>query len=123
VLGGVATAVSGITAAAATAMLLVVVDTLYYRGGAAVAAGPGVPEGLGELMNSLGVGSLGSLGSWDLGDGRGGGGGGGVGGGWGGGGGGGWGRGWGQGLTLVHFSAQPEPFLTQKTPYNTPNIP
>jgi len=24
--------------------------------------------------------------------------------------------GWRQGLTLVHFSAQPEPFLTQKTP-------
>ena len=23
----------------------------------------------------------------------------------------------GQGLTLVHFSAQPEPFLTQNTPY------
>jgi len=25
-------------------------------------------------------------------------------------------RGHGQGLTLVHFSAQPEPFLTQNTP-------
>jgi len=31
-----------------------------------------------------------------------------------------------QGLTLVHFSAQPEPFLTQDTPYtprNTPDTP
>ena len=27
-----------------------------------------------------------------------------------------------QGLTLVHFSAQPEPFLTQNTPY-TPSYP
>jgi hypothetical protein len=26
-----------------------------------------------------------------------------------------------QELTLVHFSAQPEPFLTQNTPLNTPN--
>jgi len=26
----------------------------------------------------------------------------------------------GQGLTLVHFSAQPEPFLTHKHPLNTP---
>jgi len=29
----------------------------------------------------------------------------------------------GQGLTLVHFTAEPEPFLTQNTPYTTPNIP
>ena len=27
----------------------------------------------------------------------------------------------GQGLTLVHFSAQPEVFLTQNTPYTPPN--
>ena len=27
----------------------------------------------------------------------------------------------GQGLTLVHFSTQPEPFLTQNTPSTTPN--
>jgi len=27
----------------------------------------------------------------------------------------------GQGLTLVHFSAQPEPFLTQNTPYTPLN--
>jgi len=27
---------------------------------------------------------------------------------------------WRQGLTLVHFSAQPEPFLTQCTPYTLP---
>jgi len=29
----------------------------------------------------------------------------------------------GQGLTLVHFSAQPEPALTQHTPYVPSNIP
>ena len=29
----------------------------------------------------------------------------------------------GQGLTLVHPSAQPEPFLTQNTPYIPPNDP
>jgi len=28
-----------------------------------------------------------------------------------------------QGLTLVHFLAQPEPFLTQKHTPNTPNTP
>jgi len=28
-----------------------------------------------------------------------------------------------KGLTLVHFSAQPEPFLTQNTPFNPNNIP
>jgi peptidase E len=28
-----------------------------------------------------------------------------------------------QGLTLVHFSGQPEPFLTQSTPYTPPNTP
>ena len=28
-----------------------------------------------------------------------------------------------QGLTLVHFSAQPEPFLTPNTPLNTPECP
>jgi len=42
------------------------------------------------------------------------------------GGGGGGGRGGapeGQGLTLVHFSAQPEPFPTQNTPYTPPKFP
>jgi len=29
----------------------------------------------------------------------------------------------GQGLTLVHFSAQLEPFLTQSTPFLTPDTP
>ena len=29
----------------------------------------------------------------------------------------------GQGLTLVHFSAQPQPFLTQNTPYTPPTTP
>ena len=29
----------------------------------------------------------------------------------------------GQGLTLVHFSAQLEPYLTQNTPYTSPNTP
>jgi len=29
----------------------------------------------------------------------------------------------GQGLTLVHFSAQLEPFLTQNTPFTPPNPP
>ena len=29
----------------------------------------------------------------------------------------------GQGLTLAHFPAQPEPFLTQNTPYTPPNTP
>jgi hypothetical protein len=28
-----------------------------------------------------------------------------------------------QGLTLVHFSAQPEPFLTQNTPQTPPETP
>ena len=28
-----------------------------------------------------------------------------------------------QGLTLVHFSAQLEPLLTENTPYTPPNIP
>ena len=28
-----------------------------------------------------------------------------------------------QALTLVHFSAQPEPFLTQRHTLNTPNTP
>ena len=28
-----------------------------------------------------------------------------------------------QGLTLVHFSAQPEPFLAQKTPWTPPHTP
>jgi hypothetical protein len=28
-----------------------------------------------------------------------------------------------QGLTLVRVSAQPEPFLTQNTPYTPPNTP
>jgi len=28
-----------------------------------------------------------------------------------------------QGLTLVHFSAQPEPFLTQNTPLTSPSTP
>jgi len=32
----------------------------------------------------------------------------------------GWARASRQGLTLVHFSAQPEPFLTQNTPYTPP---
>jgi hypothetical protein len=27
------------------------------------------------------------------------------------------------GLTLVHFSAQPKPFLTQNTPYPLPDTP
>jgi hypothetical protein len=30
---------------------------------------------------------------------------------------------WNQGLTLVHHSAQLEPFLTQKHTLNTPNTP
>ena len=30
---------------------------------------------------------------------------------------------WLWGLTLVHFSALPEPFLTQNTPYLAPNTP
>jgi len=30
---------------------------------------------------------------------------------------------WTQGLTLVHYSAQNEPFLTQKHTLNTPNTP
>jgi len=36
-----------------------------------------------------------------------------------------WLLGWpaGQGLTLVHYSAQLEPFLTQKQTLNTPNTP
>ena len=28
-----------------------------------------------------------------------------------------------QGVTLVHFSAQPEPFLTQNTPQTSPHTP
>jgi len=28
-----------------------------------------------------------------------------------------------QGLTLVHFSAQPEPYLTRNTPFTPPNTP
>jgi hypothetical protein len=31
--------------------------------------------------------------------------------------------GWGQGLTLVHFSARPEPVLTQNAPYTPRNAP
>jgi hypothetical protein len=30
---------------------------------------------------------------------------------------------WGQGLTLVHYSAQPEPFFTQNTPKTPPANP
>ena len=30
---------------------------------------------------------------------------------------------WNQGLTLVHFSAQPEPFLAHNTSYTPPNTP
>jgi dsDNA-specific endonuclease/ATPase MutS2 len=29
----------------------------------------------------------------------------------------------GQGLTLVHFTPQPEPFMTQNTPYTPPGTP
>ena len=32
-------------------------------------------------------------------------------------------RGGRQGLTLVHFSARPEPFLTENTPSTPPNPP
>ena len=29
----------------------------------------------------------------------------------------------GQGLTLVHFSAQPEPYMTRSTPFKPPTLP